>query len=113
VVQVLELPSFHPRTAFEVFRIAGADGAFMAAKTTWDFTTDVERMRTPVERLRHPRRVEPTMIQQSAPLPVARGSALPWEVESLAVTLAPRKQIVGCDGTSHELAFGPAVSSRW
>jgi hypothetical protein len=77
---------------------------------------DLEAMRTPVERIRHPRPYLPTIEADSVPFDE---SALQATIESLRMTRIPvaiSSSRLGLDGTSYELTFGDefnGVNLRW
>jgi len=105
VFQYLVLPSFQPPIAWDVFRRPreGHDDDHVLARTTWDCDADRSKFNTPVERLRHPYPLVPT-------IEVRQLAASSDTLRELAVELAGLEIIigspgvVGLDGTTFEIA---------
>jgi hypothetical protein len=117
LAQILVMPSFSSWSSSEVFRVASDEQEeFIASRMTWDLGSDAARLATPVERLRHPRALEPTLLRSQHPLPHDAGSKIVTDASSLQVLLAPRQRVMGLDGTSYLLTLGDhfaELSVRW
>ncbi|HIA52366.1 MAG TPA: hypothetical protein EYN91_09805 [Candidatus Melainabacteria bacterium] len=117
VFQYLALPSFSPGVAFDVFRKPHKelDTEFVLVKTTWRSDIDGEKFRTPVERLKHPRPLEPTMEVQLLAVPSTTLSILVNELLELKMKSAERIGLC-LDGIAYELTInhsGSECSLRW
>lgn len=117
IAQVLVMPSRSPWSSSEVFQVASAQQVeFLAIRTIWALAADADRLATPVERLRHPCVLEPTLLRWQQPLPQDTGSTIVTAAARLQVQLAPRQGLAGCDGTSYVLTLGDhfaEMSMRW
>lgn len=123
LVQVLVLPSFAPSLACEVFCVpsvpastASEREAFVAIRTSWDQPADLACFATPVERLRHPRVLQPTMLRRQGTLAAADARALVADLANLQLPLAPTPAPSGLDGTRYELTLGAGSAEatvRW
>lgn len=107
VFQYLILPSFTPPIAWDVFRRRrrGHEDEFVLVRSTWRSDLDLEKLRSPVERLRHPYPLLPS-------LEVHQLSASSSELERLAVELAALRfpigappSVGGVDGVTFEVAI--------
>lgn len=113
LVQVLVLPSFAPSLVCEVFRVpvvsapaSSEPEAFVAVLTSWDQPSDLARFASPVERLRHPRVLQPTLLRREGTLAAADARALVTDLANLQLPLAPAPASFGLDGTRYELTLG-------
>src|SRR5215470_2231066 len=64
VLQVIEMPSFHPWTSWELYEQRPrphAPKSAVVVQAIWQMDLDAEKFRDPVTRLRHPRIVSPTI----------------------------------------------------
>lgn len=123
LVQVLVLPSFAPSLAYEVFCVpsvsaptASVPEALVAIRTCWDQPADIACFATPLERLRHARVLQPTMVRSEGTLAAAEARALVADLASLQLPLAPAPAPSGLDGTRHELTLGAGSAEatvRW
>ncbi|MFN8824573.1 MAG: hypothetical protein ACK501_06380 [Planctomycetota bacterium] len=123
LVQVLVLPSFAPSLAYEVFCVpsvsaptASVPEAFVAIRTCWDQPADLACFATPVERLRHARVLQPTMVRRQGTLAAAEARALVADLANLQLPLAPGPASFGLDGTRNELmldAGSAEATVRW
>lgn len=123
LVQVLILPSFEPSRAYEVFRVAAVgdsaaseNEAFVAVVTCWDRTADLARFASPVERLRHARVLQPTMLRREGTFAADDARALVADLANLQVPLVPGPAAFGLDGTRYELTVGAgsaAATVHW
>jgi len=107
VFQYLVLPSFTPPVAWDVFgrRRRGHEDDLVLVRSSWRSDLDLEKLRSPVERLAHPYPLVPTVE-------VHRLSAAPGELERLAGELAALRLVIGApagifgvDGVNYEVAL--------
>ena len=117
VAQVLVMPAFANWVASDVYRItdAGAE-QFVATRSMWDQVADAACFATPLERLRHPQAMAPTLVHARHALPQQDASQLAHDVAALAVQLAPQAHHLGLDGTTFVLTLGDPfaeLSIRW
>lgn len=93
-------PSFGER---QVLGVVHSHQQYEIIHRVWNFASDCEKLRTPTERLRHPRTLAPTILEQrvrSAPEPILRICAT---LEKLTFPVAPANHVVGLDGTSFDV----------
>jgi hypothetical protein len=107
VFQYLVLPSFSAPVAWDVLkrRRAGYEDDYVLVRTTWDSHADRNKLSTPVERLRHPDPLVPTIEvhQLAAASDALRELAL--GLESIEVHIGSLG-VGGVDGTTYEIAIG-------
>jgi len=108
VVQFLELPAFTICRSYELYHETPRRRAprYQAVEITWRLDEDIERFRTPVERLRHPRDLRPTIERRDGVLSSDDVSALLDELRSLRLPIVPGKPAFGVDGVRYELRLG-------
>ncbi|WP_437280055.1 hypothetical protein WME90_05700 [Sorangium sp. So ce375] len=106
VFQYLVLPSFGAPVAWDVFRRRreGYDDDHVLVRTTWDCGADRSKFSTPVERLRHPYPLVPTIEvhQLAAPSDTLRELAV--ELAGLEIRIGSLG-VGGLDGTTYEIAL--------
>lgn len=106
VFQYLILPSFTPPVAWDVFRRArrGHADEFVLARTSWRSDLDLEKLQTPVERLRHPYPLKPTVELHLLPAPSAELEGLARGLALLSLPVGASPGVFGIDGTTYEVA---------
>ena len=110
ILQVVETPSFRPASSWEIFEqnSRSAPVGHFAVCLRWRYDLDSEKFKTPLERLKHPRTIEPTMETHRVELKTAFVTAARSRLRKIAVPAYTEAETVGCDGTGYELAFGDA-----
>jgi hypothetical protein len=104
-------PSFADARRVELF--ASRDGDSAAARTTrWRMTLDVAKFSSPVERLRHPRPLAPTVEVDEVPVAVEVVRALLHEASGLRVAPWVHDRRFGVDGTSRRLELECGLGAR-
>lgn len=108
VCQFLILPAFENPTSWDVVqaipRVGGPQTRLY--RSCWRMDVDDEVMSSPVERLKHPRPLRPTIEVGWAPVDPARIEALVARFRAVKVPLAVAQPHSGCDGISYELSLG-------
>jgi hypothetical protein len=103
VMKVVLLPSFKMSSRYELFASrSGPSQAFVAAHSTWDIEEEMKKFASPLERLRHPVEIQPTISRNTA---VADADAARTLLESIArieVPPIPANAHWGLDGTTVE-----------
>ncbi|MBL8084790.1 MAG: hypothetical protein JNN26_19360 [Candidatus Obscuribacter sp.] len=107
VFQYLVLPAFTPTIAWDVFRRPrlGHSDDFILVRTTWRSDLDSEKVRTPVERLRHSRPLQPTIELNLLSVPSAELEQLSKELAELKLPIGAASHSYGIDGTFYEIAI--------
>lgn len=103
----LVLPAFTPTIAWDVFRRPrlGHSDDFILVRTTWRSDLDSEKVRTPVERLRHSRPLQPTIELNLLSVPSAELEQLSKELAELKLPIGAASHSYGIDGTFYEIAI--------
>lgn len=70
----------------------------------WRRHEDAEKLRTPVERLRHPRPLAPTIQSTAATIEREQVDRIEASLEHIRIPVLPSLEVVGLDGTTYELA---------
>jgi hypothetical protein len=111
------MPAFANWVASEVYTVTGAGAEqFVATRSMWDQVADAACFANPIERLRHPQPMAPTLVHARQALPQPDASQLARDVAALAVQLAPQAHHLGLDGTTYVLTVGDSFaesSIRW
>ena len=84
-------------------RFQGSD--WTVVERVWRRVEDSEKFRSPVERLRHPRVLQPTIRERSVGCTRSFAAALLSQLEDLQVPVLPPSRVIGTDGIEFEL-FG-------
>jgi len=99
------LPSFIPayrHTLYSPLPLAKGKQPF-ASITIWRRDLDSEKLKTPVERLKHPKDLDPTIENDTLWLTNADVEDFEQRIRAIAVPLSlGPPTMVGCDGTSFE-----------
>jgi hypothetical protein len=113
VMRMIVLPSFQAAEKWEVCCDNSGDSGekYFAALTRWEREADMEKFRTPVERLKHPRELAPTFTILRFDLNAHRAGYWLERFSALSVTPLPKESSIGLDGTSFELEFGHVLFS--
>jgi hypothetical protein len=108
VCQFLILPSFENPVSWDVIKsFSRKDGPQTRLyRSTWRMDVDVEAMRSPVERLRHPRPYDPTLETDWVLVDAVKLEAVLLKIQSTRIPLVPANAPIGADGTAFELAVG-------
>jgi hypothetical protein len=113
LVQLIVKPSFHPWVAWAVWK---QKAAFTLVTTTWQLDIDNEKFRNPVERLRYPRLLEPTVDTTTTTVDASVVERIARELHEIRLPVYPVERTLALDGTSYELTTGlgmAAVTFRW
>jgi hypothetical protein len=112
-------PSFSPSTRCTVYSPSSrAKGKRAFAEfAIWRSNLDLEKLRSPVERLKHPRELAPTMQAGAVWLGDAEVEDIERRVRGVSIPVFPEKRAVArVDGTSFELCLDEpsfAATLRW
>jgi hypothetical protein len=102
-------PSFTPSFCWTVYAplpFAKAAHPF-AEYTVWRSDLDLEKLSSPVERLRHPQDLAPTIEAESVSLAFSAIEAMESTISDIAIPLCLRgPSVVGLDGTRYEFQYG-------
>jgi hypothetical protein len=107
VFQYLILPSFTPPVAWDVFQRRRRDHEddFVLVRSSWRSDLDLEKLRTPVERLRHPYPLVPTLEVHQLNAPSAELAHLSIELAAMKLPIGARPSVGGVDGVTYEVAI--------
>lgn len=106
--QIAVLPSFGVAASWELFApaFAGRGREPTVALVAWDAPADEAKFESPLVRLRHPPRIEPTIRRTRVSVSPDHCDALVAGFTGLVVRVAPGSQPLGADGTSYRFAAG-------
>jgi hypothetical protein len=104
------LPSFRDQNRVSVYtphpRSRESDLVPFMSKTTWRRTADLDKVRNPVERLKHPRELEPTMEEATKSLSPSLVDDAVRELSTIEVpSLMPNEVVLGLDGVRFRFLF--------
>jgi len=106
LVHLLIFPSFENSRGYQILRSKIEPRGGTLIRRVWRRDLDIEKFRTPVERLRHPRHLEPMLEENKLELRPDEVEALESEIKHLYLAARPERRRLGLDGTSYEMAFG-------
>jgi hypothetical protein len=107
VFQYLILPSFTPPIAWDVFRRSRRNNGedFVLARSAWRCDLDLEKLRSPAERLRHPYPLIPSVEVHLLNAASEELSRLSAELAALTLPLGAPPCVGGVDGVNYEVAI--------
>ena len=107
LLQILVMRAFKPYLCWEIFEQRDQEDGihYVGQRTVWRSDTDAGKLASPVERLKHPRPLLPTLEKERMTLANAFVAAVLDDLKSIVAPVFVTSDIVGVDGTSYELAF--------
>ena len=119
--QLIILPSFQNSISWELIQTGMPSDAtlhnereFTVVRTTWRMEVDIEKFRTPIERLRFPRPLKPTMEQTQWPAKTEDADRWINQFAAALPSSAPvRHKSIGVDGTDLQFSFGNSLFKWW
>ena len=108
VCRYLILPSFENPVSWDVIRVVArrAEAQTRLYRSCWRMDIDQQAMRSPIERLKHPRPYTPTIEVNCVSIDRNQVEAVLSQIRFKPIPLAIEHPPAGCDGTSFELALG-------
>ena len=106
------LPAFdnHTRTTLYSPRPADSSKQPFFTVTTWRRDVDVDKLRDPVERLKHPRVLKPTIEECAINVAPDVVTSIVAELAEISLpVLRPNEGIVGLDGASFRFSFSQGL----
>ena len=101
-------PSFTPSFCWTVYSphpVARSKPPF-ADYTVWRSDIDLEKLRSPVERLKYPKDLRPTIEGESLPLTSDVIEAMESAIRSVAIPIfLGEPSTIGCDGSRYEFQY--------
>lgn len=119
VCQLLTLPSFENAFSWDVVRVAasGAGAQTRLYRSCWRMDIDADAMRSPVERLKHPRPYPPTIDVDWVLIDRPRMELILESLRATPIPLVLANPTIGTDGVALELtvsqSFYNARISWW
>lgn len=107
VFQYLILPTFTPPIAWDVFRQRrqGHEDDFVLLRSAWRSDSDLEKLRSPGERLRHPYPLIPSLEVHQLSAPSSELARLATELAALRLPIGAPPSVGGVDGVTYEVAI--------
>lgn len=102
------LPAFHDqvRTTLYTPRRPGSVKDSFVSITTWKRSEDFDKLRDPVERLRHPKVLQPTIEESSSTVDAATVAQVIADLAAVSLpSVCPADQVLGLDGVAYRFAF--------
>jgi hypothetical protein len=105
--QYLILPSFTPPISWDVFRRRRRDHEddFVLVRSAWRSDLDLEKLRSPVERLRHPYPLIPSVEVHQLNAASGGLAQLAAELAELRLPIGAPSSVGGLDGVTYEVAI--------
>lgn len=102
-LQLLILPSFTASSSFEILKVWNQPNEYIFLQNQWNLEADLEKFRTPIERLKYPPRLSPTIENISQPASNEFIQKLLVGLEAIRLPLQSQSKTMGLDGTTFEL----------
>ncbi len=109
-----KLPSFGDQIRYSLYAPRRSDSTLrpFLDTTIWRRSVDSEKLRDPIERLKHTRHLVPTIVESSKFLDSHAVTDAIRVLEGLGIpSLRPSEQVVGLDGTQFRFAFSQGYFS--
>src|SRR2546423_4785068 len=102
--QIVILPSFDPAMSWEVYRKTSRSGEqkYFVINTRWRRDTDIKRFETPMERLKHPHKLLPTLETMKVELPINLVELFLDRLKSVTISAYIDARSMGTDGIRYE-----------
>jgi hypothetical protein len=108
------LPAFHDqvRTTLYTPRRPGAGKDPFVSITTWKRSEDVDKLRDPVERLRHPKDLQPTIEESSTIIDAETVAQIIADLSAVSLpSIRPAEGVLGLDGVGYRFSFSQGYFS--
>ncbi len=102
-LQLLIFSSFTASSSFEILKVWNQPNEYIFLQSQWNLEADLEKFRTPIERLKYPPRLSPTIENISQPASNEFIQKLLVGLEAIRLPLQSQSKAFGLDGTSFEL----------
>ncbi len=115
VLMLIRLPSFNDPESLSITRVRDKNPLCLS-HTRWDRTADMAKLDSPVERMRWPRHLEPTIISTENGLDASLAESIRRELSGIQTSVHPETTSIGLDGTGYELRWThefTRASFRW
>ncbi|GMU39097.1 MAG: hypothetical protein AMXMBFR22_32880 [Phycisphaerae bacterium] len=110
--QIAVLPSFEVAASWDVFAKHDARSeSYFVVRTIWDLPTDAAKLESPLERLRHPTELAPTIHTSSVAASAEQVAAWQAQIAAASVPPMPSDVPIGTDGVTYRLATGSFFSN--
>ena len=105
--QIMMLPSFEPVVGWQVFQKVSQskEKDCFAIRTCWKRNEDAQKFTSPIERLKHPRELNPTIQTEIFNLSEGTIESFIKQFRSVKVPAFVEVSNIGTDGTSYEFSF--------
>lgn len=105
--QLVVLPSFEESCCWELYEreIRKDKIETIAINAIWHMQEDLTKF-TPLSRIRHPRKLSPTITVKTGRINQSVAAKLAGELSEIAVSLLPYTGGISLDGTGYELTIG-------
>ncbi|MEM9542883.1 MAG: hypothetical protein AAGA60_25750 [Cyanobacteria bacterium P01_E01_bin.42] len=82
------------------------NASYVAVYTSWKHLEDLEKFRTPTERLKYPEKLSPTIISIQIDLESIYVEQLMHQFENISIPSYVSNHSIGCDGVFYKLILG-------
>jgi hypothetical protein len=106
ILRLLVLPSFSSSLCTELFHLKNEQNEFILFQSQWKLESDLAKFRTPIERLKYPRQLLPSIETFSKAASPEFAEKVVDELSSTNLPLWIKTPKNGLDGTEFELKLG-------
>jgi hypothetical protein len=106
--QVIVIPAFEVAASWELFEVRprSDEKFFDVILTAWDQRTDSSKFENPLERLKDPLKLEPSIRSRRVRISATDATAMTAAFEGVHIPVVAGEHPYGADGTSYRLASG-------
>ena len=119
ILRLVHEPSFDDHHVIGIQRVTRRfpdrlrEHGFDVFARTWRRSEDSRKLETPIERLKHPRPLVPTIEERRVPVESAVPQRLLLELDKISVPMFPFEFPDGLDGTGYELSDAQNTLRWW
>lgn len=108
LLQLLVIPSFEIVNSYNIFRIISHNQptSYLVKTVNWRYDLDLEKFRTPLERLKYPATLVPTLESKSSPITAETVEQILDQFRHISLPMWTDNKALGLDGTSYEIQLG-------
>lgn len=108
ILSLLVAPSFENAVCYDLYKgFTSHEGQrYVMIFSSWQRLKDIRKFETPIERLKYPRFIPPTIEQMEIEVKSDYTDSLLRKFKSVRVPPIIDEAVFGCDGTSYEIQFG-------
>lgn len=111
LLHLLAIPTFGPSISYEINKSQKRHEppSYYLTSTLWRYDIDVAKFDSPIERLRHPQSLPPTLEIQSFEVADEFVNCTIDKFKAISIPMLINTNALGLDGTSYEIGLGEGL----